>query len=77
MQMPIKLMQTITQVKKCIKCYVVLLFVGRKYAMLMLKSSVSTLLRSYKLLTGTTPLELANEVVLKSVTGINIKLERW
>lgn len=48
---------------------------GQKYAMLLLKSSVSILLRRYKLLPGTTPIDLATEVVLKSLSGINIKLE--
>jgi hypothetical protein len=74
--MPSKVMQTITQTKEYTKYDIVLLFLGQKYAILMLKSSLSTILRRYKLLSGVTPLDLANELVLKSLSGINIKLER-
>ncbi|KDR17054.1 Cytochrome P450 4c3 [Zootermopsis nevadensis] len=50
--------------------------IGQKYSVLMLKSSLSTLLRNYKLLVGVTPLVLANEIILKSLSGICINLER-
>jgi cytochrome P450 family 4 len=48
---------------------------GQKYAMLEMKATVSQLLRNYKLLPGTTPLDITNEVVLKSTVGMNITLE--
>jgi hypothetical protein len=48
---------------------------GQKFAMLEMKATVSQLLRNYKLLPGTTPLDITNEIVLKSATGMNITLE--
>lgn len=48
---------------------------GQKYAMLEIKVTLCQLLRNYKLLPGTTPLDITNEIVLKSTTGINIALE--
>jgi cytochrome P450 family 4 len=48
---------------------------GQKFAMLEMKATVSQLLRNYKLLPGTTPLELVNEVVLKSIAGTTMTLE--
>jgi cytochrome P450 family 4 len=48
---------------------------GQKFAMLEIKATVCQLLRSYMLLPGTTPLDITNEVVLKSTTGINITLK--
>jgi hypothetical protein len=48
---------------------------GQKYAMLEIKATMSQLLRNYKLLPGTTPLDITNEIVLKSTTGVNITLE--
>jgi hypothetical protein len=48
---------------------------GQKYAMLEIKATVCQLLRNYKLLPGTTPLDITNELVLKSTTGINVILE--
>ncbi|KDR22530.1 cytochrome P450 4C1-like [Zootermopsis nevadensis] len=49
--------------------------IGQKYAMLEIKVTLCQLLRNYKLLPGTTPLDITNEIVLKSTTGINIALE--
>jgi cytochrome P450 len=50
---------------------------GQKYAMLELKSLLSTILRKYKLLLGDPEEELkvVAELVLRSVKGINLKLE--
>ncbi|KAK7871480.1 hypothetical protein R5R35_010202 [Gryllus longicercus] len=49
--------------------------IGQRFAMMEMKSLVSKVLRYYKLLPGTTELVLCSELVLRSVTGINIKLE--
>ncbi|KAJ4441358.1 hypothetical protein ANN_11213 [Periplaneta americana] len=48
--------------------------IGQKFALLEMKALLSQLLRNYQLLPGTTPLSLTNEIVLKSVTGINVLL---
>ncbi|XP_069692149.1 cytochrome P450 4C1-like [Periplaneta americana] len=49
--------------------------VGQRYAMTMMKTVLSSVLRRYKLLPGDTPLKVVVEVMVKSLTGINIKLQ--
>ncbi|XP_069703349.1 cytochrome P450 4C1-like [Periplaneta americana] len=50
--------------------------IGQKFAMLEIKATVSQLLRRYRLMPGTSPLQLMPDIVLKTVTGINIRIER-
>ncbi|KAJ4439688.1 hypothetical protein ANN_07816 [Periplaneta americana] len=50
--------------------------IGQKFAMLEIKATVSQLLRRYRLMPGTSPLRLMPDIVLKTVTGINIRIER-
>ncbi|KAK7872272.1 hypothetical protein R5R35_012119 [Gryllus longicercus] len=50
-------------------------FIGQKFAMLGMKSIISKILRTYKLLPGTTQLVLAVDILLKTRTGVHIKLE--
>nr|CAD7402230.1 unnamed protein product [Timema cristinae] len=51
--------------------------IGQKYAMLEMKSTVSKVLRNYRLLPGSTTNkieELVGEIVLKNINGIKLKL---
>ncbi|GLH16869.1 Cytochrome P450 6B3, partial [Gryllus bimaculatus] len=47
--------------------------IGQRFAKMEMRSLVSKVLGNYKLLPGTTELLLCSELVLRSVTGINIK----
>lgn len=49
--------------------------VGQKFAMLEIKATLCQLLRTFKFIPCETPLCLTNEIVLKSLTGINVKLQ--
>ncbi|XP_066993573.2 cytochrome P450 4C1 [Anabrus simplex] len=48
--------------------------VGQKFAMLEMKATVSKILRHYKLLPSEEPLVLSIELVLRSSTGVKVKL---
>ncbi|PSN53242.1 Cytochrome P450 4C1 [Blattella germanica] len=50
--------------------------VGQRFAMIEMKTTMCQLLRQYKLLPGTIPLSLTNEAILKSTSGINIRLQK-
>jgi cytochrome P450 family 4 len=54
------------------------LIAGQKFAMLELKSLLSKLLRNYKFSLGDPEekMKLIGELVLRSLNGINLKLER-
>ncbi|KAJ9599645.1 hypothetical protein L9F63_026503, partial [Diploptera punctata] len=49
--------------------------VGQKFAMFEIKATLCQLLRTFKFMKCDTPLCLTNEIVLKSLTGINVKLQ--
>lgn len=52
-------------------------FIGQKFAMLELKSTISKVLRNYELISAGENFELimVNEVILKSKNGVNLILK--
>ncbi|XP_069702694.1 cytochrome P450 4C1-like isoform X2 [Periplaneta americana] len=50
--------------------------IGQKYALLFMKSAISGILRKYKLLPGTIPLNFHADVTLYPSTGVNLRLSK-
>jgi hypothetical protein len=48
---------------------------GMKFGLMMAKGTMSALIRRFKILPGTTPLSPEYVIVLKSQTGMRVRLE--
>jgi hypothetical protein len=48
---------------------------GLKYGMQTIKGTISVLIRRFKILPGSTPLQLDYMLSLRSLTGMNVRLE--